>query len=167
MFNIYLLGINFLFGRGSTSCERTQVVLNKYVVLFYSCFILLLSLFYTDHLVSIILFNYDYLNSTTLLLCLCLYSLYYHFVNLNCICNNKNSFNFILHLTLMKKSEITKYVFVNNFERCDIDVGYIYIYISIYLYLYMYLYLYIYISIYLYLFIYLSIYIHTYLHAHT
>ena len=60
------------------------------LVLFYSCLILLLILFYTDHLVSIILFNYDYLNSTTILLCLCFYSLYYHFVNLNFICNNNN-----------------------------------------------------------------------------
>ena len=33
-------------------------------------YILLLSLFYTNHLVSVILFNYDYLNSTTILLCL-------------------------------------------------------------------------------------------------
>ena len=66
--------------------------LNKYAVLFYSCFILLLSLFYTDHLVSIILFNYDYLNSTTILLCLWFYSLYYNFVNLNFICNNNNLF---------------------------------------------------------------------------
>ena len=48
------------------------------------------SLFYTDHLVSIILFNYDYLSSTAILLCLCFYSLYYNFVNLNFICNNNN-----------------------------------------------------------------------------
>ena len=56
----------------------------------YSRFILLLSLFYTDHLVSISLFNYDYLNSTSISLCLCFYSLFHHFVNSNFICNNNN-----------------------------------------------------------------------------
>ena len=61
---------------------------NKYVVLFYPDFVLLLSLIYTDHLVSISLFSYNYLNSTTVLLCLCFNSLYYHFVNMNFICNN-------------------------------------------------------------------------------
>ena len=57
---------------------------------FYSRFILLLSLSYTDHLVSIVPFIYDYLNFTTILLCLCFYSLFYHFVNLTFICNNNN-----------------------------------------------------------------------------
>ena len=52
-----------------------------------------MSLFYTDHLVSIILFNYDSLNSMTILLFLCFYSLYYNFVNLNIICNNNNNNN--------------------------------------------------------------------------
>ena len=85
---------------------------NKYVVLFHSGFILLLSLFYTDHSVSIILFNYDYLNSTTILSCLCFNSLYYHFVNLNFICKfvHMPAFHFILHMTLKKKSEILKYI---------------------------------------------------------
>ena len=103
MFNIYLLVITLLFGGGYTPWECTQaasltllVVLNKYAILFYSCFILLSNLFYTDHLVSIILFNYDYLNSTMILLCLSFYSLYYHFVNLNFNCNNNN---FYIHLS--------------------------------------------------------------------
>ena len=39
------------------------VFLNKDAVLFYDRLILLLSLFYTGHLVCIIVFNYDYLNS--------------------------------------------------------------------------------------------------------
>ena len=68
----------------------TLLVLLEQVCHFVCHFILLLSLFYTDHLVSIILFNYDYLNFTTTLLCLCFYSLYYHFVNLNFTCNNNN-----------------------------------------------------------------------------
>ena len=49
-----------------------------------------MSLSYTDHLVSIVPFIYDYLNFTTILLCLCFYSLFYHFVNLTFICNNNN-----------------------------------------------------------------------------
>ena len=82
--------------------------LNKCVVLFYSLFILLFGLFYTDQSVSIILFYYDYLNSTTILLCLCFYSLYYNFVNLNLfvliiICTD--AFRFVLHTTLTKKSD--------------------------------------------------------------
>ena len=92
------LSYSFFWGKGApcrSSPERRYLpylfFLNKYAVLFYSRFILLLSLFYTDHLVSIILFNYDYLNSTTILLCLCFYSLYYNFVNLIFICNNNNS----------------------------------------------------------------------------
>ena len=109
LFHIYLLVINLLFGGGYTlwECIRAAsltllIFLKKYVVLFYTRFISLLSLFYTDHLVSIILFNYDYLNSTTILLCLCFYSLYYHFVNLNFICSNNNlciclSFHFTYH----------------------------------------------------------------------
>ena len=60
------------------------------LVLFYTPFILLLSLFHTNRLVSTILFNHDYLNSTAILLCLCFYSLYCHFVNLNFICSNNN-----------------------------------------------------------------------------
>ena len=71
------------------------VFLINYGVLFYSRFILLFSLFYTDHLVSIILFNHDYLNSTTILLCLCFYSLYYNFVNFNSIYNNNVHMPFI------------------------------------------------------------------------
>ena len=95
--NIYLLEINLLFGAEYTSQDCTRaasftllIFLNKYAILFYSRFILLMSLFYADHLVSIILFNYDYLNSTTILLCLFFYSLYYNFVNMNLICNNNN-----------------------------------------------------------------------------
>ena len=86
------------------------VFLNKYAVLYYSCFILLLSLFYTNHLVSIILFNYDYLNSMTILLCLCFYSLYYHFVNLNFICNNNNLYTHLsIHSTHDTDEEITDF----------------------------------------------------------
>ena len=75
--------------------------------LFYSRFILLLSLFYTDHLVSIVLFIYDYLNFTTILLCLCFYSLFYHFVNLNFICNNNNLYiRLSFHFTYDTDEEI-------------------------------------------------------------
>ena len=62
------------------------------------CCFVLLSFYFTLEFVlyrsfrSIILFNCDYLNSTTILLCLCFYSLYYNFVNLNFICNNNNLF---------------------------------------------------------------------------
>ena len=80
--------------RGAASFTPTYF-LNKYAALFYSSFNLLLSLFYTDRLVSIILFNY-YLNSTTILSCLCVYSLCNYFVNLIFICRNNNlSYAFI------------------------------------------------------------------------
>ena len=94
-------------------------------VLFYSCFILLQSLFYTNHKVSIILFNYGYLNSTTILLSLCFYSLYYHFVNRNFICSNNNlHIGLLFHFTYDTDEEITdeKIIFVNNFKRRDSDI---------------------------------------------
>ena len=96
--------------RGAASFTPTYF-LNKYAVLFYSSFNLLLRLFYTDRLVSINLFNYYYLNSTTILLCLCVYSLWNYFVNLIFICRNNNLYirlHFILRMTLMKKSKISK-----------------------------------------------------------
>ena len=91
LLNVYLSEIDLLFG----GVIYSTCFLNKYAVLIYSRFILLLRLFYTDHLVSIILFNYDCLNSTTILLCLCFYSLHYTFENLNFICNHNN-----LHIRL-------------------------------------------------------------------
>ena len=119
--------------RGAASSTPTYF-LNKYAVLFYSSFNLLLSLFYTDRLISINLFNYYCLNSTMILLCLCVYSLcnYYvmslylclyvcyvfvfiryaiPYVNLILICRNNNLYirlHFILRMTLMKKSKISK-----------------------------------------------------------
>ena len=114
--------INLLFGGGYTPSGviyPTCCFFNKYAVLFYYGFILLLSLSYTDHLVSIILFNYDYLNYTAILLCLCFNSLYYHFVNLNFICNNNNLYRRLsFHFTYDTDEEI------RDFEiRCDIDVA--------------------------------------------
>ena len=119
--------------RGAASFTPTYF-LNKYAVLFYSSFNLLLSLFYTDRFISINLFNYYCLNSTMILLCLCVYSLcnYYVmslylclcvcyvfvfiryailYVNLILICRNNNLYiplHFILRMTLMKKSKISK-----------------------------------------------------------
>ena len=119
--------------RGAASFTPTYF-LNKYAVLFYSSFNLLLSLFYTDRFISINLFNYYCLNSTMILLCLCVYSLcnYYvmslylclcvcyvfvfiryaiPYVNLILICRNNNLYirlHFILRMTLMKKSKISK-----------------------------------------------------------
>ena len=97
LFSCFYHAAFFWGGGGCTLQECTRAALFTLLVffeqvcrLFYSRFILLLSLFHTDHLVSIILFNYDYLNSTTILLCLCFYSLYYNFVNLIFICNNNN-----------------------------------------------------------------------------
>ena len=92
---------------------------------FYSRFTLLLSLFYTDHLVFIILFNDDYLNSVTILLCLCFYSRYYCFINLNCICSNNNLYmRLSFHFTYDTDEEIVDFeTFVNNFKLCDIDVA--------------------------------------------
>ena len=71
---------------------QITIYMYKYAVLF----LLPLSLFYTNHLVPIIVFNYDYLNSMKILLCLCFYSLYYHFVNLNFI-DNYNNLNIRLY----------------------------------------------------------------------
>ena len=79
--------------------------LNKYAVLFYSRSILLLSLFYTDHLVFIILFNYDCLNSTTILLCLC-FAPFISFYTRHWWRNHR-FWNII----------------VINFRRCDIDIA--------------------------------------------
>ena len=130
----------FIFGGGYTPWECTRaasftllVFLNKYAVLFYFRFILLLSFFYTDHLISITLFNYDYLNSTTILLCLCFYSLYYYFVNLNFVCNNNNlyiclSFHFTydtdeeirdfeIYLSIISNDVILMLVFPHIFKQ--------------------------------------------------
>ena len=92
---------------------------------FYSRFTLLLSLFYTDHLVFIILCNDDYLNSVTILLCLCFYCRYHYFVNLNCICSNNNLYmRLSFHFTYGTDEEIVDFeTFVNNFKLCDIDVA--------------------------------------------
>ena len=76
--------------------SNSNIYTYKYAVLFHSRFLLPLSLFYTNHLVPIIVFNYDYLNSMKILLCLCFYSLYYHFVNLNFI-DNYNNLNIRLY----------------------------------------------------------------------
>ena len=87
--------------------------LNKYAVLFYSSFILLLSSIQTDHLISIIVFNYNYLNPMTILLCHCFYSLYYYFSKfwiLFVIMICTHTFYFISNTTLMKKSYISKYI---------------------------------------------------------
>ena len=81
------------------------VFLNKDAVLFYDRLILHLSLFYTGHLVCIIVFNYDYLNSTATLLCLCFNSYTFTII---IICTY--AFHFILHTTLMKKLQISKYI---------------------------------------------------------
>ena len=131
--------------------------------LFYSRFILLLNLFYTDNLVSIILFNCDYLNSTTILLCLCFYSLYYHFVNLNFICNNNDlyiclSFHFTynsdeeirdieIYLSIIWNNAILMLLFPHIF-KWFFDI-YIYIYIYIYTHIYIYIYMYIYVYMYI------------------
>ena len=82
------------------------VFLNKNAVLFYSRLILLLSLFYADHLVSIIVFKYFHLNSMTILLCLCFYILYYHFLNLNFICNINLHIRLSFHFTYDTDEEI-------------------------------------------------------------
>ena len=85
----------------------TYIYMYIYVYMFYSRFILLLSLSYTDHLVSIVPFIYDYLNFTTILLCLCFYSLFYHFVNLTFICNNNNLYiRLSFHFTYDTDEEI-------------------------------------------------------------
>ena len=74
--------------------------------MFNSRFILLLSLFYTDHLLSIILFNYVYLNSLTIQLCLCFYSLYYHFLSSNFISNSNLYIRLLFHFTYEFDEEI-------------------------------------------------------------
>ena len=108
---------------------------NKCAVLFYYGFILLLSLFYTDHLVSIILFNYDYLNYTAILLCLCFNSLYYHFVNLNFICNNNNNLYIRLsfHFTYDTDEEIRD--FEIHLSRISNDVILMLLYPHIFIWL--------------------------------
>ena len=60
-----------------------------------------------------------------ILSCLCFYSLYYHFVNLNFICNNNNLYIFLsFHFTYDIDEEITDFevIFAYNFKRCDIDI---------------------------------------------
>ena len=105
---------------------------NKYAVLFYSGFILLLSLFYTDHLVSIILLNYDYLNSTTILLCLCFNSLYYHFVNLDFICNNNNLYiRLSFHFTYDTDEEIRDFEIYLSITSNDVILMLLYPHIFI------------------------------------
>ena len=76
-------------------------------------------LFYTDHLVSIILFNYDYLSSTAILLCLYFYSLYYNFVNLNFICNNNNLIvRLSFHFAYDTDEEIRDFeIYLSNISR--------------------------------------------------
>ena len=119
---------------------------------FYSRFILLLSLSYTDHLVSIVPFIYDYLNFTTILLCLCFYSLFYHFVNLTFICNNNNlyirlSFHFTydtdeeirdfeIYLSVILNDVILMLILPHIFKWFfDIYILYIYIYKQQYCYI--------------------------------
>lgn len=104
------------------------VFLNSYTVLFCSCFILLVNLFYADHLVSINFLNHNYLNSTTVLLCLCFYFLYCHLVNLILfviICTY--SFNFICTYGTdeeVRDLEIYLSIIVNNLKRCYTDVAF-------------------------------------------
>ena len=90
-------------------------------VFFYSRFILLLSLFYTDHLLSIIIFNYDYLNSATILLCLCFYSPYYDFVNFSFICNENNSYiSLSFHFTYNTDEEIRDFeIYLPMVSNCQ------------------------------------------------
>ena len=72
---------------------------------FILVFFLLFGLFYTSHLVSISLFYYDYLNSVTIKLCPCFYSLYYNYVNLNFISSNNNLY---IHLSFHFTYDIDK-----------------------------------------------------------
>ena len=141
---------------------------------FYSRFILLLSLFYTDPLVSIIHFNYDYWNSTTILFCLCFYSLYYHyhFVNLNFICSNNNLYirlpfqftydtdkkirDFEIYLSIISNEVILMLLFPQIFKWFFLCI-YIYIYVYIYVYIYN-----IYISFIYHIYTYIYVHIHTY-----
>ena len=87
--------------------------------MFYSRFILLLSLFCKDHFVSIILFSYNYLSSTTISLCLCFDSLYYNFVNLNFICNNNNLIvRLSFHFAYDTDEEIRDFeIYLSNISR--------------------------------------------------
>ena len=119
---------------------------NKFPFLFYFRFILLLTLFYTDHLVSIVVFNYDYLNSMTTL-CICFNSLYHHFVNLNFICNNDNLYirlsihftydteeeiiDFEIYLSIISNNVILMLLFPHSFKWLFDIIWYIYIYIYI------------------------------------
>ena len=124
---------------------------NKFPFLFYFRFILLLTLFYTDHLVSIVVFNYDYLNSMTTL-CICFNSLYHHFVNLNFICNNDNLYirlsihftydteeeiiDFEIYLSIISNNVILMLFFPHSFKWLFDIIWYIYIYIYIYICMY-------------------------------
>ena len=125
------------------------------------------------------------MNFTTLLLCLCFYSLFCHFVNLNFLCNNNNlyiclSFHFTYdtykeirdferYLSVTSNNVILMLLFPHIFKWfLDIYIHiyiYIYIYIYIHTYIYMYIYIYIYMKytyIYTYIYIHICIYIHTY-----
>ena len=79
-----------------------MLVINLFFVGMYNP----LSLFCADHLVSIIAFNYGYLNSMTILLCFCFYFLHYHFVNLSFICNNNLYIRLLFHFTYDTDEEI-------------------------------------------------------------
>ena len=63
-----------------------------------------------------------------ILLCLCFYSLYYHFVNLNFICNNSLhiplSF-YIRHIFHFPRfgNKFAENLFADNFKRYDTDVA--------------------------------------------
>ena len=155
---IIIIIIFFLEGGGGTPCWslpeqrhlRLLAFLNRYAVLFYSRFFLLFGLFYTSHLVSIPLFYYDYLNSVTIILCPCFYSLYYNFVNLNFISSNNNlythlSFHFTydtdkgiidfeIYLSIISNDVILMLLYPRIF-KWFFDI-YIYIYIYIYKYVY-------------------------------
>ena len=113
--------------------------------MFYSRFILLLSLSYTDHLVSIVPFIYDYLNFTTILLCLCFYSLFYHFVNLTFICNNNNLYiRLSFHCTYDTDEEIRDFeiylsVILNNVILMLLFPHIFQWFFDIYIYIYIYI----------------------------
>ena len=113
------------------------IFFNKYAVLYYSRFILLLSLFCADHLLSIIVFNYDYLNSMTISLCSCFYFLYYHFVNLNFICNNNLYIHLPCHFTYDTDQEIIDFKIylsiISNYVILMLFYSHIFNYVYVYI----------------------------------
>ena len=122
---------------------------NKFPFSFYFLFILLLTLFYTDHLVSIAVFNYDYLNSMRTL-SICFNSLYHHFVNLNFICNYDNLYiRLSFYIRHWGRNHRFQNIFVNNFKQCDIDAVFLSQLQVVFWYIYIYIYIYIYVSIHL------------------